>query len=270
MKKYTIFVSVKKISTNKVGLGTWNIKSDLLAETIPKAVKIGYRHFDTARKYSNEEGVGQGIKHGGLDRKELFVTTKLWVTDFLRAGSAFEASLQRLGLEYVDLYLIHWPFPFWTRAWVALENIFESGRAKQIGVSNFGIKELELIKKRYKFFPVVNQIEFSPFYYKKDLLDYCQANNITVEAYSPLTRGYRIDDPKIKKIADKYNKSVHQIMLAWSLAHGLTVLPKTTNEQHLQDNWNAQFINLTEADMSYLDSLNENYSALTTFWNRRK
>lgn len=254
----------------KIGLGTWNIKSEQLETLIPEAVKIGYSHFDTARKYSNEEGVGKGIKNSKLPREKIFVTTKLWVTDFLRAGSAFDASLKRLDMDYIDLYLLHWPFPFWTRAWYVLENILESGKAKNIGVSNFGVKELELIKRKYKFTPSVNQIEFSPFYYKKELLDYCNANNIQVEAYSPLTRGYRLDDPKIKKIADKYEKTVPQIMLAWALSHNLTVLPKSTSEQHLQENWDAQFIQLTEADMDYLDSLNENYSALFTFWSRRR
>lgn len=263
-------MSTKKINIPKIGLGTWNIKSDQLTKIIPEAVKIGYRHFDTARKYSNEEGVGEGIKKSNLSREKIFITTKLWITDFLRAGNAFDASLQRLGLDYVDLYLIHWPFPFWSKAWTTLENIYESGKAKNIGVSNFGIKELEAIKKRYKYSPAVNQIEFSPFYYKKELLDYCQANNIVVEAYSPLTRGFRLDDPKIKKIADKYNKTVPQIMLAWALSHNLVVLPKASSVEHLQENWDAQFISLAEQDIAYLDNLNENYSALSTFWSRTK
>ncbi len=263
-------MATSKLNIPQIGLGTWNIKSDQLESLIPEAVKIGYRHFDTARKYSNEEGVGSGIKKSGINRNEVFITTKLWITDFLRAGSAFDASLKRLNMEYVDLYLLHWPFPFWTRAWTVLENILESGKAKNIGVSNFGIKELELIKRKYKFAPLVNQIEFSPFYYKKELLDYCNANNITVEAYSPLTRGYRLGDPKIKTIADKYSKTVPQIMLAWALGHNLVVLPKSTSLQHLQENWDAQFIQLSEADMNYLDSLNENYSALSTFWSKKK
>ena len=263
-------MTAKKITIPKIGLGTWNIKSEQLESLIPQAIKIGYRHFDTARKYSNEEGVGQGIKNSKVPREKIFVTTKLWVTDFLRAGSAFDASLNRLDMEYVDLYLLHWPFPFWTRAWSVLENILESGKAKNIGVSNFGIKDLELIKRKYKFTPSVNQIEFSPFYYKKELLDYCNANNIQVEAYSPLTRGFRLDDPKLKQIADKYSKSVPQIMIAWALQHSLIVLPKASSVGHLQENWDAQNINLTDTDFAYLNSLNENYSALTTFWSRKK
>lgn len=254
----------------KIGLGTWNIKSDDLETIVPKAIQIGYRHFDTARKYSNEEGVGRGVKIGGVQREKIFITTKLWRTDFYRAEKAFESSLQRLNTKYIDLYLIHWPFFFWTKAWTKLEQIFASGRAKAIGVSNFGINELEIIKKKYKIFPAVNQIEFSPFFYQKDLLDYCQANGIIVEGYSPLTRGFRLNDPKLKKIADKYGKSVPQIMLAWSLSHNLTVLPKTTNVQHLQENWDAQFIVLSESDMAYLDSLNENYSALSFFHNLKR
>lgn len=260
----------KKIVIPKIGLGTWNIKSEELEKIIPEAIKIGYRLFDTARKYSNEEGVGQGIRNSGVARENIFLTTKLWRTDFLRTNSAFKASLERLNTDYIDLYLIHWPFFFWTKAWASMENLLGSGKVKNIGVSNFGIKELEIIKKRYKFKPSVNQIEFSPFYYKKDLLDYCHNEGIHVEAYSPLTRGYRLDDPKIQKIAAKYSKTVPQIMLAWSLTHGLTVLPKSTSVEHLKDNWQAQFIDLSEEDVSYLDSLNENYSALSTFWRKIK
>lgn len=251
-------------------MGTWNISSQDLEKIIPEAIKIGYRLFDTARKYSNEEGVGQGIRNGGLPREEIFLTTKLWRTDFLRTYSAFKASLERLNTDYIDLYLIHWPFFFWTKAWASMESLLEAGKVKNIGVSNFGIKELEVIKKKYKIKPSVNQIEFSPFYYKKDLLDYCHNEGIYVEAYSPLTRGYRLNDPKIKKIADKYSKTIPQIMLAWSLSHNLIVLPKSTSLQHLQENWEAQFISLSGEDIHYLDSLNENYSALSTFWSRKK
>ncbi len=260
----------KKINIPKIGLGTWNIKSDDLIKIIPQAIKLGYRHFDTARKYSNEEGVGEGIKKSGINRNEVFITTKLWVTDFLRTKNAFEASLERLQIDYVDLYLIHWPFPFWTKAWVELERIHKTGKARSIGVSNFGIKELSYIKKNYQITPAVNQIEFSPFYYKKELLDYCQAEGITVSAYSPLTRGYRLTDPKIQVIADKYQRTIPQILLAWCLQHGLVVLPKSTSPEHLWENLDAQNIKLLDKDMDYLDSLNENYSALSTFWSKKK
>lgn len=253
----------------KVGLGTWNIDSKTLSGLVPEAIKIGYRHFDTARKYSNEEGLGEGIKKSGIPREKIFVTSKLWRSDFLRAGEALNASLERLQLEYLDLYLLHWPFFFWTRAWASLENIYHSGKARNIGVSNFNIRELEIMRKRYKIKPFVNQIEISPFYYRKDLIYYCRENNILVEAYSPLTRGYRLNDQKIQKIADKYCRTVPQIMLAWCLQHNFIVLPKTTNLEHLKDNLDTQNIKLLENDMEYLDSLNENYSALSTFWSRR-
>jgi diketogulonate reductase-like aldo/keto reductase len=254
----------------KIGLGTWNIKTDDLVNIIPEAIKLGYRHFDTARKYSNEEGVGEGIRKSGIDRNKVFITTKLWITDFLRTKNAFEASLERLQVDYVDLYLIHWPFPFWTKAWVELERIQSSGKAKSIGVSNFGIKELEYIKNHYKIIPAVNQIEFSPFFYKKELIKYCQKEGIQVEAYSPLTRGYRLDDPKIQIIADKYQRTIPQILLAWCLHHNLIVLPKSTTIEHLKENFESQNIKLLKPDMEYLDSLNENYSALSTFWSKKK
>ena len=257
-------------SIPSVGMGTWGIKSEDLVTIIPEAIRLGYRHFDTARKYFNEEGVGEGIKESDIARKEIFITTKLWVTDFLRTKNAFDASLQRLGLDYIDLYLIHWPFPFWTKAWVELERIHKSGKARSIGVSNFGIKELETIRKKYQVIPAINQLEFSPFFYRKDLLDYCQSQNIVVAAYSPLTRGYRLNDPKIQTIADKYCRTIPQIMLAWSLHHNLVVLPKSTSPDHLKENWEAQNIKLLPVDIDYLNSLNENYSALSTFWSRKK
>jgi len=259
----------EKIKIPQIALGTWGIKSEQLVQLIPQAIKIGYRHFDTARKYSNEDGVGEGIKQSGVSRDEIFITTKLWRTDFLRTGSAFNASLERLQTDYIDLYLLHWPFFFWSKAWTDLERIYKSGKARSIGVSNFNIKELETIKKKYQITPAVNQIEFSPFYYQKDLLDYCQENNIQVESYSPLTRGFRLEDPKLKVIAQKYQKTVPQILIAWVLKHGLVALPKTTSLLHLQQNWDAQQIELAEADFAYLNSLNENYSALSTFWSRR-
>lgn len=252
-----------------VGLGTWGIKSDDLINLIPTALDLGYRHIDTARKYSNEEGVGLGLKKSGLPREDVFITTKLWITDFLRAKNAFESSLERLDLDYVDLYLIHWPFPFWTRSWQELERIYKSGKAKAIGVSNFSIKDLEMMKRRYDIVPAVNQIEFSPFLYKKDLIDYCRDRNITVEAYSPLTRGYRLEDIRIKNIATKYQKSVPQIMLRWCLQHGLVVLPKSTNPEHLKSNIDIFNFEINSDDFDYLNSLNENYSALSTFWSRK-
>lgn len=252
-----------------VGLGTWGIKSDDLVNVIPTALDLGYRHIDTARKYFNEEGVGLGIKKSGLPREDIFVTTKLWITDFLRTKNAFEASLERLGLDYVDLYLIHWPFPFWTKAWQELERIHKSGRAKSIGVSNFSIKDLETMRKRYAIVPAVNQIEFSPFFYKKDLIEYCQDQNIIVEAYSPLTRGYRLDDPKIKGLALKYQKTVPQIILRWCLQHGLAVLPKSTNPEHLKSNLDLFNFEISAEDFAYLNSLNENYSALSVFWSKK-
>lgn len=258
------------INIPKIALGTWGINSEELVKLIPQAVKIGYRHFDTARKYSNEDGVGEGIGQSGVPRSEIFITTKLWRTDFLRAKSAFNASLERLQTDYIDLYLLHWPFFFWSKAWRDLEVIYKSGKAKNIGVSNFTIRELEAIKKKYQITPAVNQIEFSPFYYQKDLLEYCRENNIQVEAYSPLTRGFRLEDSKLKVIANKYQKSVPQILIAWVLKHGLVALPKTTSLLHLQQNWDAQSIELTEEDFTYLNSLNENYSALSTFWSRKK
>ena len=247
-----------------LGLGVWQIKQSETARVVSWALESGYCHIDTARIYGNEKGVGEAVKSSDIPREQIFITTKLWVTDFFNAELAYRKSLDRLGLGYADLYLIHWPFPFWKHAWKTLEKLYQQGRIKAIGVSNFGIRQLEVLSKFSAITPAVNQIEFSPFYYRKELLEYCKEKGIALEAYSPLTRAKKFNHPVIKELAQKYAKTAAQIMIHWSLQHGLIVIPKSQNPNRIVENSEVFDFTIDDGDMARLDSLNENFR--TGFW----
>lgn len=256
------------VSIPRVGLGVWKIDNSKVDQAVLWALQAGYRHIDTAVAYKNEDGVGKGIRDSGLARKDIFVTTKLLVLDFFRVEKAFYESLARLDLDYVDLYLLHWPFFGWKRAWKTLEEIHSSGKAKAIGVSNFSIEQLKDLKKLSGVVPMVNQIETSPFLYRKKLIDYCQSEGILVEAYSPLTRGKKLQDMTVVNLAKQYKKTPAQIMIRWSLQHGLVVLPKSANKDRIKSNLDVYDFEIEPKDMRKIDSLNENYSALLPGWSR--
>lgn len=255
-----------------VGFGTWRIpEGEEVEHAVGNALKAGYRLIDTAKRYGNEAGVGKAIRESGIPRQELFVVTKLWNEDqgYESALKAFDESLERLGMDYVDLYLIHWPFavkpadivgtpPEKRReSWKALEEIYSSGRTKAIGVSNYAIKHLQEMKEYALVMPAVNQVEFNPFLYQKELLDYCTAQNIRIQAYSPLVHGERIADNRIAEIAQRYGKSNAQVLVRWSMQHGCIPLPKTTTMEHIQENIDVFDFELSSDDMSLLDALNE-------------
>lgn len=251
----------------RVGLGVWKIKNSNVHQDVVWALKSGYRMIDTAKVYGNEEGVGEGIARSGLKRSEIFVTTKLSIYDLFNAEKAFEESLKRLKLDYVDLYLIHWPFVGWQKAWKDLEKIYKSGRAKAVGVSNFGIKQLEEIKKHSGMTPIANEVEISPFLNRKNLVDYCRNNGIAVIAYSPLTHGYWLNDSKLTEIANIYNKSTAQILIRWGLQKGLIIIPKSENKNHIKENLEVFDFEIKDHDMQKLDGLNRNRSVFP-LWSR--
>ena len=254
----------------QIGLGVWQVPNDQVAQVVVWALAAGYRHLDTAKVYGNEVGVGQGIAQSGLKRSDIFVTTKLYITDILNPQRGLHDSLVRLGLDYVDSYLVHWPFPFWQSAWQKMAALIDSGLAKSIGVSNFSIKQLETLKKLGGLVPAVNQIEISPFSYKKELVDYCQSQGIIIEAYSPLTHGHLIQNQQISSFAAKYHRSNSQILLRWCIQHNLVVLPKSTNQAHIQANLDIFDFVISSDDMTQLDSLNQNYSVLFPGWSPQK
>jgi diketogulonate reductase-like aldo/keto reductase len=246
-----------------IGLGTWKIPDGAPAvESVNWALEAGYRLIDTARMYKNEEGVGNAIKNCGLPRNEIFVTTKLQPTDMgaKRSLKAFDKSLFTLGLEYVDLYLIHWPLPLLRKpTWKSLQKIYTSGKCRAIGVSNFTVRHLQELLDETGIVPAVNQVEFHPYLFQKDLLAFCREHDIQLEAYSPLTHAYRMDDERIAAIGQKYRKTIAQIMLRWSLQHGNIVIPKSVHKERIIENISIFDFELSPEDMAAMDALNENH-----------
>ncbi|MBV9349507.1 MAG: aldo/keto reductase, partial [Patescibacteria group bacterium] len=224
-----------------IGLGVWKMAEG--AETknaVAAALAAGYRHIDTAKLYGNERSVGSAVRESGIPRNEIFVTTKLWPTDFFDPQRGFEESLKRLDIAYVDLYLIHWPVPLISKKpWQILEKIYESGLAKSIGVSNYSEHDIEKVLSYAKIAPMVNQIEFNPKNHDFALVKYCASKNIVVEAYSPLGRGGLIRNRTVIEIAQRYKKTPAQILIRWALEHGTVPLPKSSNPQRIASNLEA-------------------------------
>lgn len=249
------------------GIGVFKVEEGPeLVNAVKTAIKHGYRSIDTAAIYRNEEGVGQGIREGmkeaGISREDLFVTSKVWNDDlgYESTITAYEASLNRLGLEYLDLYLIHWPVEGkYKDAWRALETLYKEGRVKAIGVSNFQIHHLEDLMKDAEIKPMVNQVEYHPRLTQKELQSFCQEHGIQLEAWSPLMQGQLLDDQVLKEIANKYDKSIAQVILRWDLQNGVVTIPKSTKEHRIVENATVFDFELTEEDMKRIDDLNQNY-----------
>jgi methylglyoxal/glyoxal reductase len=253
----------------QVGLGVWQAPRGIAREAVRAAIELGYRHVDTARIYGNEEDVGAAIRAGGVPRKDVFVTTKLWNEDqgFDSALRAFDASLARLGLDYVDLYLIHWPVAGKRKdSWRALERIHADKRAHAIGVSNFLTPHLEELLADAKVVPAADQIEISPFLQQRDTRAFCAKHGIIVEAYSPLTRGKRLGHPVLVDVAKRAGRSPAQVLLRWGVQHGLVVLPKSTHSERIRENGAIFDFELDRAAMGRLDGLEE---GLATGWDPR-
>lgn len=269
-------INSKIIFNNKteipvIGFGVFRIpEGEETVNAVKWALGAGYRMIDAAMIYKNEEGVGRAIKESGIKREEIFVTTKLWNIDqgYDSALKAIDVSLGKLGLEYVDLYLVHWPtagdaskgesINKREETWRAMEEIYKSGKAKAIGVSNYTITHLEETKKYAKIAPAVNQVEFHPFLYQADLLNYCKKSGIAFEAHSPLIHGEKLDNEIINSIAKKYGKSSTQVLLRWSLQHGAIPIPKSVHKERIEENIKVFNFELSEEEMKKLDSFNQN------------
>jgi diketogulonate reductase-like aldo/keto reductase len=254
----------------QIGLGVWQIpRGEPTRHAVAEALAAGYRHVDTARVYGNEADVGAAVRASGVPRAELFITTKLWNSDqgYDAALRGFDVSLSRLGLDYVDLYLIHWPVAGKRRdSWRALERLHAEGRAKAIGVSNYLTRHLTELLDATGVVPAVDQIEVSPFLQQAETRALCARHGIVVEAYSPLTHGLRLNEPEVARIATEVGRSPAQVLLRWGLQHGLVVLPKSSEPARLRENAAVFDFTLDAGAMAALDGLEE---GLVTGWDPR-
>lgn len=254
------------VSIPRLGLGVYLTPADQGGiDAIAGALNSGYRHFDTAAFYENEAQVGAAVRESDVPREEVFVTTKLWNSDhgYDSTIRAFEESRKLMRFEYIDLYLIHWPVPGKRRdSWKALETLYEERKCRAIGVSNYMIRHLDELLGHATIVPAVNQIELHPFIYvkRKPVVDLCRKNGIAIECYSPLTKGVRLADPGLSRIAGKYGRSTAQILIRWGLQKGFITIPKSARLERIRENAQIYDFSISDDDMDALDALNEGYS----------
>jgi diketogulonate reductase-like aldo/keto reductase len=243
------------------GLGVFRAsEGEEVENAILKAIEVGYTHIDTAAVYGNEKGVGQAVRRSGLARNNIFITTKVWNSDqgYASTMKAFDQSIDRLGMDYVDLYLIHWPKgPLSIETWKAMEEIYRSGRAKAIGVSNFLVHHLEELLPHCHVKPTVNQIEFHPWLQQPTLIKFCIDNGIQPEAWSPIMKGRVNEIPVIKALAAKYGKSPVQVTLRWEIQKGIVTIPKSVKAERIMSNADIFKFELTTEEMAMIDRIDK-------------
>ncbi|EEK70814.1 YtbE (Aldo/keto reductase YtbE) [Bacillus mycoides] len=249
------------------GLGVFKVEDGPeLVEAVKVAIKEGYRSIDTAAIYGNEKAVGEGIRVGikeaGISREDLFITSKVWNADqgYETTLTAYEESLKKLELDYLDLYLVHWPVEGkYKDSWRALETLYKEERVRAIGVSNFQIHHLQNVMKDAEIKPMINQVEYHPRLTQKELQAFCKEQGIQMEAWSPLMQGQLLDNETLQEVADKYGKTTAQIILRWDLQNEVVTIPKSTKEQRIIANANIFDFELTKEDMEKIDALNQNH-----------
>lgn len=244
----------------QVGLGVWQTPNSEAAPAVRAALAAGYRHIDTAAVYENEEGVGEGIRSSGVERGDIFLTTKLWNNDqgFDSTLKAFDASLKRLGTDYVDLYLIHWPSPhrgLFVETWKAFIRLKEEGRIRSIGVSNFYPEHLQTIIDETGVVPVINQIELHPDFQQKDARAFHLTHSIVTQSWSPLGQGKLLNHPVIGKIAEKHGRTAAQVIIRWHIESGLVVIPKSVTPSRIEENFKVFDFSLDPEDMAEISTL---------------
>jgi diketogulonate reductase-like aldo/keto reductase len=246
-----------------LGLGVYKVEDGQeVVDSVKYAIKAGYKSIDTAKIYENEEGVGQAIKESGVSREELFVTSKVWNADqgYDTTLQAFETSLNKLGLEYLDLYLIHWPVQGkYKDTWKALEKLYKDGKIRAIGVSNFQVHHLEDLIADAEVKPMVNQIEFHPLLTQTEVREYCKKQGIQVEAWSPLAQGELLDNEVLTQIAEKHGKSTAQVILRWDLQNEVVTIPKSTKEHRIIQNADVFDFELNAEEVEKINALNQNH-----------
>lgn len=249
------------IEMPQIGFGVWKIPFNQTAKVVTDAIKNHYRLIDTAKQYGNEEQVGQGIKDSGIERKQLFLTTKIFngdQGDFDKLRNAFNEQLKKLGTDHVDLLLLHWPvFNKYIESWRALEAIYNDGQARAIGVCNFDVDHLQKLMDHANIMPMVNQIEFNPRIHQPDTVAFCQDNHIQLEAWSPLGNGQLLSSPVISKIAKEHGKTPAQVIIRWELQQGFIVIPKSIHEERIRENRDVYDFELDADEMEAIAMLDE-------------
>lgn len=243
-----------------LGFGVWQMEDLQECENaVDKAIETGYRMIDTASIYQNETAVGNAVRNSGTDREDVFITSKLWVQDtsYEKAKGAFHRTLDRLQLDYLDMYLIHWPYADFTGAWKAMEELYQAGKIKAIGVCNFPPDKLEELKAAATILPVINQIELHPLFQQKELQKYNRENNIVTQPWSPLGNGNAglLENTELQSIGEKYGKTVAQVILRWHLQEGFCVIPKSVTPSRIEENFNVFDFELTENEMNAVRTL---------------
>ena len=249
------------IEMPQIGFGVWKIPFNQTAKVVTDVIKNHYRLIDTAKQYGNEEQVGQGIKDSGIERKQLFLTTKIFngdQGDFDKLRNAFNEQLKKLGTDHVDLLLLHWPvFNKYIESWRALEAIYNDGQARAIGVCNFDVDHLQKLMDHANIMPMVNQIEFNPRIHQPDTVAFCQDNHIQLEAWSPLGNGQLLSSPVISKIAKEHGKTPAQVIIRWELQQGFIVIPKSIHEERMRENRDVYDFELDADEMEAIAMLDE-------------
>lgn len=260
MSKQPVFTLSDGLNIPQLGLGVFQTPPDLTAGVVKTALAAGYRHIDTAAVYVNESGVGEGLRQSELPREEVFITTKLWNADqgLDATRKAFDHSVKRLGVDYLDLYLIHWPSPrrdLYVESWRALSRLREEGRVRSIGVSNFNADQLKRIVDETGVVPVLNQIELHPRFQQRALIETHRALGIATESWSPLGQGKELNDPVIGAIAARLGRTPAQVIIRWHLDSGLIVIPKSVTPHRIAENFNVFDFTLSGADMAAIAAL---------------
>ena len=268
MKNQQLYTTLNNgVEMPLLGLGVYDMYGKDAEQAVSWALEMGYRLIDTAAMYNNEKEIGNAIRASGIPREEIFLTTKVHNDEqgFDKTLKAFDASLKKLGCDYIDLYLVHWPLSKTRRkTWKALESLYKTeqneakGRVRAIGVANYLEPFLKELDTYSEIVPAVNQVEFSPYLYLKDLLELCQSKQIQLQAYTPLVRGERMKDAKLVALANQYNKTPAQIILRWALQHRVSTIPKSSSQHRLKENFDVFDFNINQEDMLKMDSFNEN------------
>ncbi|KMM38365.1 aldo/keto reductase [Guptibacillus hwajinpoensis] len=261
-KQWTTTTLHNGVEMPTLGLGVWKMENnDEVKTAVQAAIDAGYKAIDTAAAYKNEEGVGAAIKDSSTPREDLFITSKVWNDDqgYESTLKAFEDTVTKLGVDTLDLYLIHWPVEGkYKETWKAMEKLYKDGRIRAIGVSNFHPAHLEDLMKDAEIKPMVNQVEFHPLLNQQELRDYCNQHSIQMEAWSPLAQGKLLDNDVVKQIADQHGKSTAQVIIRWDLEHEVVTIPKSSNPERIKQNFDVFDFELTKDNIRAIDELNQN------------